>query len=115
EYADDLHDYTAKLFNWRKGCKAVQDGKTLHFLSRANIGASNITDNTYAYFRYTDTDAVFVYINNSFEPHALDWNHYREFVEGPVNGRDVLTGENITLRNGITIAPKSALVVEFKR
>ena len=115
EYADDLHDYTAKLFNWRKGCKAVQDGKTLHFLSRANIGASNITDNTYAYFRYTDTDAVFVYINNCFEPHALDWNHYREFVEGPVNGRDVLTGENITLKDGLTIAPKSALVVEFKR
>jgi glycosidase len=115
EYADELHDYTANLFNWRKGCKAVQEGKTLHFLSRANIGASNITDNTYAYFRYTDSDAVFVYINNSFEPHALDWDHYREFVEGPVAGRDVLTGEDITLRNGITIAPKSALVVEFKR
>ena len=115
EHAGELHDYTANLFKWRKGNKAVQEGKTLHFLSRANIGSSNITDNTYAYFRYTDTDAVFVYINNSFEPHALDWDHYREFVEGPVNGRDVLTGENITLRNGITIAPKSALVVEFKR
>lgn len=115
EHAGELHDYTATLFNWRKGNKAVQDGKTLHFLSRANIGASNITDNTYAYFRYTDTDAVFVYINNSFEPHALDWDHYREFVEGPVNGRNVLTGEDITLRSGITIEPKSALVVEFKR
>ena len=115
QFAEELHDYTANLFNWRKGSKAVQDGKTLHFLSRANIGDRNITDNTYAYFRYTDTDAVFVYINNSFEPHALDWDHYREFVEGPVNGRDVLTGESITLRNGITIAPKSALVVEFKR
>ncbi len=115
EHAEELHDYTANLFNWRKGNKAVQDGKTLHFLSRANIGSSNITDNTYAYFRYTDTDAVFVYINNSFEPHALDWDHYREFVEGPVNGRNVLTGEDITLRNGITIEPKSALVVEFKR
>ena len=115
EHAGELHDYTATLFNWRKGNKAVQDGKTLHFLSRANIGASNITDNTYAYFRYTDTDAVFVYINNSFEPHALDWDHYREFVEGPVNGRNVLSGEDITLRSGITIEPKSALVVEFKR
>ena len=113
--AAELYDYTARLFNWRKGSKAVQDGKTLHFLSRANTGATNITDNTYAYFRYTDTDAVFVYINNTFEPRALDWNHYREFVEGPVEGRDVLTGENITLRDGITIAPKSAFVVEFKR
>ena len=114
-YAADLHDFTATLFNWRKGCKAVQDGKTLHFLSRANVGASNITDNTYAYFRYTDTDAVFVYINNTFEPRSLDWNHYREFVEGPVTGRNVMTGEAITLQDGVTIPAKSALVVEFKR
>ena len=114
-YAADLHDYTAAIFNWRKGNKAVQDGKTLHFLSRANVGASNITDNTYAYFRYTDTDAVFVYINNTFEPRSLDWNHYREFVEGPVTGRNVITGEAITLQDGVTVPAKSALVVEFKR
>ena len=114
-YAADLHDYTAAIFNWRKGNKAVQDGKTLHFLSRANVGASNITDNTYAFFRYTDSDAVFVYINNTFEPRALDWNHYREFVEGPVTGRNVITGESVTLQNGLTVDPKSALVVEFKR
>ena len=114
-YAADLHDFTATIFNWRKSCKAVQDGKTLHFLSRANVGASNITDNTYAYFRYTDTDAVFVYINNTFEPRTLDWNHYREFVEGPVTGRNVMTGEAITLQDGVTIPAKSALVVEFKR
>ena len=114
-YAADLHDFTATLFNWRKGCKAVQDGKTLHFLSRANVGASNITDNTYAFFRYTDTDAVFVYINNTFEPRTLDWNHYREFVEGPVTGRNVMTGEAITLQDGVTIPAKSALIVEFSR
>ncbi|MBR5671770.1 MAG: cyclomaltodextrinase N-terminal domain-containing protein [Bacteroidales bacterium] len=115
ENADNLHDYTATLFNWRKGCKAVQDGKTLHFLSRANVGASNITDNTYAFFRYTDTDAVFVYINNTFEPRALDWNHYREFVEGPVTGVNVITGEATTLQDGLTVPAKSALVVEFSR
>ena len=114
-YAADLHDFTATLFNWRKGCKAVQDGKTLHFLSRANVGASNITDNTYAFFRYTDTDAVFVYINNTFEPRTLDWNHYREFVQGPVTGLNVMTGETITLQDGVTIPAKSALIVEFSR
>ena len=117
QYADAaaLHDYTRTLFQWRKGCKAVQEGKTLHFLSRANVGDVNITDNTYAYFRYTDDDAVFVYINNTFEDRALDWDHYREFVSGPVQGRSVLTGEQVTLQNGVTVAPKSALVVEFKR
>ncbi|MBQ9476289.1 MAG: cyclomaltodextrinase N-terminal domain-containing protein [Bacteroidales bacterium] len=113
--AADLHDYTRTLFQWRKGCKAIQEGKTLHFLSRANVGSRNVTDNTYAFFRFTDEEAVFVYINNTFEPRSLDWNHYREFVSGPVTGQDVLKGEPITLQDGVVIAPKSALVVEFKR
>ena len=34
---------------------------------------------------------------------------------GPVRGRNVLTGEDITLQDGVTVAPKSALVVEFNR
>ena len=113
--AAELHDYTRTLFRWRKGCKAVQEGKTLHFLSRRNEGARNITDNTYSFFRYTDADAVFVYINNTSEPRTLDWNHYREFVTGPVTGTEVLSGETVTLRDGFSVAPKSALVVEFKR
>ena len=115
ESAADLHDYTATIFNWRKGCKAVQEGKTLHFLSRANFGPRNITDNTYAYFRYTDSDAVFVYINNTSEFRSLHWNHYREFVSGPVTGVDVVTGKSVTLQDGTTVAPKSALIVEFQR
>ena len=113
--AQELHDYTRALFRWRKGCKAVQEGKTLHFLSRRNVGAVNITDNTYSFFRYTADDAVFVYVNNTEEPRVLDWNHYREFVQGPVTGTDVVTGEAVTLRDGLSIAPKSALIVEFKR
>ena len=94
---------------------ARQEGKTLHFLSRANVGARNITDNNYSYFRYTDTDAVFVYINNNAEPRTLDWDHYREFVQGPVTGKEILSGETVTLQDGFSIAPKSAIVVEFSR
>ena len=113
--AAELHDYTRTLFQWRKGCKAVQEGKTLQFLSRHNEYDRNITDNSYAFFRYTDDDAVFVYINNTFETRALDWNHYREFVSGPVEGVNVLTGEIITLQDGVTVPAKSALIVEFAR
>jgi Glycosidases len=116
-YADatELHDYTRTLFQWRKGNKAVQEGRTLHFLSRHNEGSRNITDNTYAFFRYTPEDAVFVYINNTGEERSLDWHHYREFVSGPVQGRDVLTGEHTVLQDGVKIGPKSALIVEFKK
>ena len=113
--ASDLYNYAKTLFNWRKGCKAVQEGETLHFLSRKNEGARNITDNSYSFFRYKDSDAVFVYVNNNEEERSLDWDHYREFVSAPVMGRDVVTGEVITLQNGVKVPPKSALIVEFER
>ena len=115
EHAADLHDYARTLFRWRKGCEAVQHGKTLHFLSRKNVGARNITDNTYSFFRYTDKQAVFVFINNNTTPRVLDWNHYREFVQGPVTGTDVLTGDKVTLKDGLSVGPKTALIVEFER
>ena len=113
--AAELHDYARTLFRWRRDCKAVQEGKTLHFLSRKNVGPVNITDNTYAFFRYTEEDAIFVFINNTAEPRTLDWSHYAEFVSGPVEGRDVLSGEKMTLQDGVSVLPKSALIVEFKR
>ena len=113
--AADLYDYASTLFRWRKGCRAVQEGRTLHFLSRANVGNRNITENTYAFFRYTDDDAVFVFINNTDSDKALDWTHYREFVSGPVQARDVLTGSPLVLHDGLRVAPRSALIAEFSR
>ena len=79
------------------------------------MDAVNYTDNTYAFFRYDDKDAVFVYINNTDEVRNLDWSHYDEFVSGPVTGRDVLSGESVTLADGLAVEPRTALIVEFKR
>ena len=113
--AAGLHDYARALFTWRRGAPVIHHGKTLHFLSRKNEGAVNHTDNTYSFFRYDDTDAVFVYINNTDEDRALDWAHYDEFVSGPVKGRDVVSGEPVTLKDGLVVEPRSALIVEFRR
>ena len=113
--AADLHDYTRTLFQWRKGCKAVQEGRTLHFLSRANTGRRNITDNSYAFFRYTDDEAVFVYVNNTDSLRTLDWNHYREFVSGSVEARSVLTGTPVVLEDGLSVEARSVLIAEFAR
>ena len=113
--AAGLHDYARALFQWRKNTPVIHHGKTLHFLSRKNVDAVNYTDNTYSFFRYDDKDAVFVYINNTDEDRALDWAHYDEFVAGPVTGRDVVSGEPVTLQDGLVVEPRSALIVEFKR
>lgn len=89
EIQNELYEYNCRLWQWRKTSRAVQEGKTLHFLTR---------DNTYAYFRYIDsakddshqrkkgkgysliTDAVFVYINNTSEEKRIPWDYYDEIT-----------------------------------
>lgn len=101
----DVHDYVRALLQWRKGSKAVQQGRTLHFLSR---------DNTYAYFRYTDDEAVFVFANNNTEPRQVPWGDYAEFTGrlSGSTGRDVVTGATVDLSSAVVPA-KTALVVEL--
>lgn len=102
----DLFDYTRRLFNWRKSKTVIHTGRTLHFAGR---------DNTYAYFRYDDTDAVFVFINNSRGAKRVPWNHYAEITCGLHDGRNVLTGEACAVNDRTVVKPRQALIVEYQR
>ena len=102
----DMFDYTRSLFRWRKDKAVIHSGRTMHFLSR---------DNTYAYFRYDDSDAVFVFINNAPEPRCVPWSNYAEIAASLRDGRIVPTGETCTVDDSTVVAPQSALIVEFKR
>lgn len=102
----ELHDFTRKLFQWRKGKSVIHDGKTLHFLTR---------DNTYAYFRYNADEAVFVFINNSRGRKSIPWSHYAEIADGLYDGHDVMTGEAVEVNDATVVGPRQALVVEYKR
>ena len=104
--ADDLFNYVSRLFQWRKTADVIHNGKTVHFMTR---------DNTYAYFRYNDEAAVFVYINNNLDPVNVPWSYYSEITEGLQGGVDVLTGEAAEVSDATVVAPKTALVVEYKR
>lgn len=102
----ELFDYTRHLFQWRKTKPVIHSGRTLHFGYR---------DNTYAYFRYDDTDAVFVYVNNSRGRKALPWGDFSEITPSLVEGRNVLTGEPVELSKETKVPARGVLVVEFKR
>ena len=105
-HAKDLHDYARKLFQWRKGKAVIHSGKTLHFIPQ---------DNTYGYFRYNDEEVVFVFVNNSPEEKKVPWTRFQEISAGLGAGRNVLTGENMTLTDETTVPALSTLVVEFQR
>ena len=104
--AADLFNYVSHLFQWRKTKEVIHNGKTMHFITR---------DNTYGYFRYNDTDVVFVYVNNSGEPKNVPWTYYSEISEGLNGGVNVVTGEPCEVSDATVVAPQSVLIVEYKK
>ena len=104
--AADLFNYVSHLFQWRKTKEVIHNGKTMHFITR---------DNTYGYFRYNDTDVVFVYVNNSPESKNVPWTYYSEISEGLKGGVNVVTGEQCDVSDATVVPSQSILIVEYKR
>ena len=103
--AKALFDYTRHLMNWRKTKEVIHTGETLHFIDR---------DNTYAFFRYNDTDVVFVYVNNSGREHKVPWSRYAEISEGLTEGRDVITGEVVDMTK-LSVEARGVRIIEFTK
>ena len=102
----DIYDYVSRLYTWRKAEPVLHTGRTMHFIGR---------DNTYAFFRYNDREAVFVFANAAEEKRDIPVEHYAEILSryNPV-GTDVLTGRQVSLSGRLTAAPVSTLIVKLK-
>ena len=102
----DMYEFQSKLFNWRKEEPVLHTGRTMHFISR---------DNTYAFFRYNEKEAVFVFANAAKEPRLIPVKHYAEILGNynPV-GFNPLTGEQIDLSDEIKIDGLSTLIVKLE-
>lgn len=103
----DMFDYQSQLFQWRKGESVIHTGRTMHFMSR---------DNTYAFFRYNDSGAVFVFANASEDSRTIPTANYAEILSqyNPV-GVDIITGKTIDLsKTDIVVEPLSTLIVKLQ-
>ena len=105
EEQQKFHDFTSKLFNWRKNKDVMHTGKMMHYIPENNV---------YVYFRYNDKESVMVVINNNTDKHKININHYKESIKNYQTGTDVITGKPISLKDDIEIEGKSALVLELK-
>jgi glycosidase len=105
EEMNDMFEFQSKLFNWRKGEKVLHVGKTMHFLAR---------NNTYAFFRYLDEQAVFVFANAGEKPVEIPVDHYAEILRKyrPV-GINPMTGEEVDLSQPLKIEGLSTLIVKL--
>ena len=103
----DMFEFQSQLFQWRKKEPVLHEGKTMHFLSR---------NNTYAFFRYNDQEAVFVFANASEEDREVPVNHYREILEqyNP-EGYDPLSGKKVSLVRPFKVPGLSTVVVKLTK
>ena len=86
----------------------IHTGRTMHFITR---------DNTYAYVRYNDNEAVFVYLNASEENRTIPTAHYAEILSKykPV-GVDIISGKEVDLsKQDLVATPLSSLVVKLSK
>ena len=104
----EMFDFQSRLFQWRKGEPVIHTGRTMHFLGR---------DNTYAFFRYNESEAVFVFVNASEEERAVPTAHYADILDKyNANGEDIRSEEKIDLTHKDRIdAPQCALVEKQKK
>ncbi|RUT79820.1 glycoside hydrolase family 13 protein [Ancylomarina longa] len=98
-----------KLFNWRKGCEAVHTGKLKHFAPIYN-------NSIYTLFRYTDKQIVMLIMNKNAEAKTIALDKFRAEVIGDASeGRNVLSGAKVILKDSVKVAGRSALLIEIDK
>jgi neopullulanase len=102
---NEYHSFTKKLLNYRKNKEVLHTGKLLHYIPENNV---------YVYFRHNPEERVMVVINNNPEAQTIDLQRFSEGLGGAVSGMDILSDEQVELRQSLEIAGKTSLVIELK-
>ena len=102
-----MFEFQSQLFNWRKEEKVLHFGKTMHFLAR---------NNTYAFFRYNDDEAVFVFANANKEAQVVPVKTYMEILSKyyPI-GINPMTGEKVDMSQEMKVEGLGTLIVKLKK
>jgi glycosidase len=101
---NEIIDYIKTIADWRKGNKAVTEGKLLHFVPDNNV---------YVYLRYTDDEAVMVVMNNhNTDDRSLDLSKYSEILKHYSKGKNILDQKVFDLTE-LTVEKKSIAIIEL--
>lgn len=105
ELQKQYFDFTAKLFNWRKGKSVIHSGKLMHYIPENNV---------YVYFRYNDAETVMVVINNNKDKQTIKLDRFKESIQKNATGTGVISGTTLDITKEIAVEGKSALILELK-
>ena len=101
----EAQGFVKRLLNWRKSSEAVKFGELTHYAP---------DEGTYVYFRHWQDKVVMVAINKNTHAVSLDPSRFSEMLEGKQQGQDVMSGSIVELQQAITLAPKSATILDLR-
>ncbi len=103
-----FHDFTSKLFNWRKNKDVIHSGKTKHFMPQQNV---------YVYFRYNEQESVMVVLNANPEKQTIKLDRFTEALNGFTSGKEIISNQELIInpKNELTIDGKTSMIIELKK
>ena len=102
----DMQLFLKKVLNFRKGSKAIHEGKTLHFAPE---------NGTYFLFRIKDDEIIVHIINKNDKPISIDLNRFKEVGLQGKTLKIIFTGENFTWNQTLQLTEKGSLILTTKQ
>lgn len=100
----DVQLYLKKLFNWRKQCSVISNGKLLHYIPH---------DGTYVYFRYNDAHTLMVIINKNTGDSQLDLHRFSTMIKNKTRGKNIITDQIVDLTQPLTLNALTSIAIEW--
>lgn len=101
-----FHEFTKKVFNYRKNNPVLHFGKMKHYLPINNV---------YVYFRTLNEKSVMVVVNNNKEAQTLDLTTYNESLAGYRAGQEIVTGSKLEINKSLSVPAQDVLIIELQK
>ena len=104
---NEAWDYMQKILQWRKGSKAVAEGKLIQYAPLREHG------DCYVYARIKDDETVLVILNGADRDADISMSRYKDVIGDHTAGRDVVTGNVYTLVNKLHVPARGTLILDL--
>ncbi|MCR8668095.1 glycoside hydrolase family 13 protein [Aestuariibaculum sp. M13] len=100
----DMQQFVKKIVNYRKGSKAIHEGKTIHFAPENGM---------YVLFRVLNDEVVIVILNKTSET-SLSTSRFEELGLKGKNIKNIISGDISVWEDSITIKPNGVTLFSTK-
>lgn len=101
---NECYNFYRTLLNWRKGNDVISKGKMIQFMPQQGV---------YAYARQHEGKTVVVFLNGTDKEVTLPLKFYAEVLQNKVEGKDIISGQTIQLKEELPMKARQSMVIEL--